>query len=435
VNLSSSLRQRSADARPIGIGLIGAGKFGTMFLAQVQKTPGLRLVGIADILPEKIQGALDKVHWTDDIPLKTSEVELLVKTAGVEVVVEATGDPIAGAKHALACFEAKRHLVMVNVECDALVGPILARRAQKAGVIYSLAYGDQPALICELVDWAETCGFEVVCAGKGTKYLPSYHFSTPDSVWQHYGLDAEQVKAGDFNPRMFNSFIDGTKSAIEMAAVANATGLKPPSAGLGFPPCGIDDISAKLIPDKAGGILEFPGTVEVVSSLRRDETPVVNDLRWGIYVTFSASGDYSRRCFKEYGLKTDLTGEFASLYRPFHLIGMELGISVASVALRGEPTGIPKSFLADVVAIAKRDLHAGDILDGEGGYTIYGQLTSAELAISEGALPIGLASGLRLTQRVHQGSIVRWTNVEAPDTSLALELRHEMEKSFLGGYI
>jgi predicted homoserine dehydrogenase-like protein len=146
----------------------------------------------------------------------------LISRNDVDIVIEATGDPIAGIAHALAAFGAGKHIIMVNVEADALAGPALANAASEAGVIYSLAYEDQPALICEMVDWARASGFLIVAAGKGTKYLPAYHDVTPDLVWQHYGLPQEQADSGGMNPRLFNSFLDGTKSAIEMAAVANA---------------------------------------------------------------------------------------------------------------------------------------------------------------------------------------------------------------------
>ncbi len=163
----------------------------------------------------------------------------------VDVVIEATGNPAAGIAHALAAIEAKKHIVMVNVEADALAGPLLARKAREAGVIYSMAYGDQPALIAEMVDWARSAGFAVAAAGKGTKYLPAYHTVTPDGVWEHYGLTAEEAKRAGMNSQMFNSFLDGTKSAIEMAAVANACELDVPHDGLSFPPCGADELAAR----------------------------------------------------------------------------------------------------------------------------------------------------------------------------------------------
>ena len=214
--------------------------------------------------------------------------------------------------------------------------------AAQAGIVYSLAYGDQPALICELVDWARAAGFEVIAAGKGTKYLPAYHESTPDTVWGHYGFTPEMVAQGDFNAQMFNSFLDGTKSAIEMAAVANATGLTPSPRGLNFPPCSIDELPHVLRPRSAGGVLHHAGQVEVISSLDREGREVPRNLRWGVYVTFAANSDYVRRCFREYGLVTDDSGTFAGMYRPYHLIGLELGISVAAVGLRREPTGRPR---------------------------------------------------------------------------------------------
>ena len=206
-------------------------------------------------------------------------------------------------------------------------------------MVYSLAYGDQPALTAEMVDWARATGFHVVAAGKGTKYLPAYHDVTPDNVWQHYGLTAGEAQSAGMNPQMFNSFLDGTKSAIEMAAIANATGLDVPSDGLLFPPCGVDDLPHVMRPREQGGVLEKSGVVEVVSSLERDGRPVFRDLRWGVYVVLEAPNDYAADCFKQYGLKTDASGRYAAMYKPYHLIGLELNISVLSAALRREPTG------------------------------------------------------------------------------------------------
>ena len=354
----------------------------------------------------------------------------MIAAGGLEVVVDATGDPAAGIRHALACCEAGRHIVMVNVEADVLAGPLLARRAREAGVVYSLAYGDQPALIVELVDWARASGFEVVCAGKGTKYLPEYHFSTPETVWPYYGVTVEQAADAGMNPKMFNSFLDGTKSAIEMAAVANATGLKPPAEGLKFPPCGTESLAEVLKPASDGGVLDQKGTVEVVSSLHRDGSEVDRDLRWGVYVTFEAPTDYAARCFSEYGLATDQSGRYAALYRPYHLIGLELGISVATAAVRGEPTGTPRKFAADVVAVAKRDLAAAEILDGEGGSTVWGKLKPASDSLEEGGLPIGLAHGVKLARSVSRGKTVRWEDVEIDESTNAVKIRRAMEQEF-----
>jgi predicted homoserine dehydrogenase-like protein len=330
----------------------------------------------------------------------------------------------------LACCEQGKHIVMVNVEADALAGPALAARAKSAGIVYSLAYGDQPALICELVDWARTAGFTVVAAGKGTKYLPAYHASTPRTVWGHYGFTDEMVAKGDFNAQMFNSFLDGTKSGIEMAAVANATGLTPAPEGLAFPPCGVDDLPRVLRPRDIGGSLHHAGQVEVISSLERDGRPVFRDLRWGVYVTFAAEHEYVRRCFHEYGIVTDSTGEYAAMYKPSHLIGLELGISVASVAVRKEPTGAATGWRGDCVATAKRNLRAGEMLDGEGGYTVWGKLMSARDSAARKALPIGLAHKLKLRRDLAEGATVSWDDVEYDAASQAVSIRREMEKDF-----
>jgi predicted homoserine dehydrogenase-like protein len=347
----------------------------------------------------------------------------------VEVIVEATGHPGAGIRHALAAIEAGKHLVMVNVEADVLAGPVLAARARQAGLVYSLAYGDQPALVCELVDTVRTAGFAVVAAGKGTKYLPAYHASTPATVWRHYGLSEQDARAGGMNPQMFNSFLDGTKSGIEMAAIANATGLAAPPDGLAFPPCGADDLPHVLRPAAEGGVLAAKGMVEVVSSLERDGRPVHRDLRWGVYVVFEGESDYVRRCFAEYGVATDPSGRYAALYRPYHLIGLELGVSIASAALRGEPTGAPEAWRGDVAATAKRDLAAGEMLDGEGGATVWGKCIPAARAAAEGTLPIGLAHGVRLTRAVGAGEMLRWSDVAFDATDEAVRLRRAMEEA------
>jgi predicted homoserine dehydrogenase-like protein len=432
MSLYRLLQQRAAAGRPVRIGLIGAGKFGSMFLNQVPTMPGVEVAVIADLDPERARTACQNVGWDAARIARTAFVASgagACAEPGVEVVVEATGSPPAGIAHARAAIAAGKHIVMVNVEADVLAGPLLAEEARARGVVYTLAYGDQPALTCELVDWARACGFEVVAAGKGTKYLPAYHAVTPDDVWQHYGLTSDEARRGGMNPQMFNSFLDGTKSGIEMAAIANACGLAVPHDGLGFPPCGVDDLPQILRSTTAGGVLQRDGMVEVVSSLERDGRPVFRDLRWGVYVVLKAPNDYARACFKEYGLKTDPSGWYAAMYKPYHLIGLELGMSVLSAALRGEPTGQACGFRGDVVAVAKRALRAGETLDGEGGYTVWGKLVPAERSLAEGALPIGLAHKVALLRDVAVGEIVRWADVTVPD-SAAVGVRRDMERRF-----
>jgi predicted homoserine dehydrogenase-like protein len=432
MNLFPLLNTRRAAGKPVRVALIGAGKFGSMFLAQVPHVPGLEVSVIVDLDPQRAREACRTVGWDSALIEATTFTADGAKATSdqIEVVVEATGNPAAGIRHARAAIAAGKHIVMVNVEADVLAGPLLADEARKAGVVYSLAYGDQPALTAEMVDWARATGFRVVCAGKGTKFLPAYHDVTPDDVWQHYGLTRSEAQSAGMNPQMFNSFLDGTKSAVEMAAIANATGLDVPRNGLQFPPCGVDDLPHLLRPRAQGGLLEKAGMVEVVSSQERDGRPVFRDLRWGVYVVLEAPNDYAADCFRQYGLKTDDSGRYAAMYKPYHLIGLELNISVLSAALRKEPTGQPASFRGDVASVAKRALRKGEMLDGEGGYTVWGMLMPAEASLKAGALPIGLAHNVKLKNDIAYGAVVRWSDVEFDAENDTVKTRKAMEAAF-----
>lgn len=435
MNLTTLLAARLKEGAPVRVGLIGAGKFGSMFLSQVPSIPGLEVSIIADSERGRAKSACRVAGWSEDRIAATRFTPDGIRACAdedVEVVIEATGNSAAGIEHALAAIEAGKHIVMVNVEADVLAGPFLARKARAAGVVYSMAYGDQPALIAEMVDWARASGFKVVAAGKGTKFLPSYHAVTPDHVWEHYGLTAAEAARAGMNPQMFNSFLDGTKSAIEMAAVANACDLVVPSDGLSFPPCGSEHLAHVLRPKSVGGVLDAEGMVEAVSSLERDGRPVHRDLRWGVYVVVKAPNDYTAACFKQYGLTTDSTGRYAAVYKPFHLIGLELPISVLSAALRSEPTGSSKDWRGDAVACAKRALKAGEMLDGEGGYTVYGKLLPAARSFAENALPIGLTHRVRLLRDIPEGAIVTKTDVDLDESALVVRVRREMEMQAFG---
>src|SRR6266853_6313916 len=444
MNLYARLCARAAQGRPLRLGLIGAGKFGSMYLAQVPKTPGVHLVGIADLAPANARANLARVGWEAERSAAASlEAALrsgtthvsddwpaLVAHPQIDIIVEATGNPMAAVEHALAAFQHGKHVVMVTVEADAYCGPLLARCAQEVGVVYSLAYGDQPALICDLVDWARTAGFSVVAAGRGHKWLPHYAQSTPETVWGYYGLTPEQAQVGGLNPKMFNSFLDGSKPAIESTAVCNATGLTPAPEGLAYPPASIEDLPLVMRPREEGGQLHHKGQVEVVSSLERDGRAIPYDIRFGVWVVFEGDSDYIRRCFMEYGVRTDPSGRYAAMYKRWHMIGLEVGISVASVGLRGEPTGCATGFRADAVASAKRDLRAGEILDGEGGYMVVGRLMPAADSLELGGLPLGLANQLKLVNPVKAGQPVRWVDVAYDAGAEAVRVRREMESMF-----
>jgi predicted homoserine dehydrogenase-like protein len=444
VNLAAMLRDRAAQNRPVTVGLIGAGKFGTMFLSQARLTTGMHVVAVADLNIARARAQLAMASWPseqyaardyDDAlnsgrTLLTEDAEAMIRHPAIEVIVEATGDPKTGIRLCLMAIANGKHIVMVNVEADATAGPLLARRAKEAGVVYSLAWGDQPAMICEQVDWARTCGFNVVAAGKGTRYHPTYHQSTPDTVWDILDKYLKIDDRKSINPKMFNSFVDGTKSGIEMTAVCNATGLHAQPEGLSFPPATRFEHADVCKPKADGGVLEFSGVTEVTSSVYRDGSDVPHNLVMGVYVVFESDSPYSRQCIREYNLLPDRTGKYAALYRPTHMIGLELGVSVASAALRKEATGAPICFNSDVVATAKRDLKAGEMLDGEGGFCVWGKQTPAETSLKEGYLPLGLAHNVKLVRDIAAGARVKWSDVAYDPNDSAVKFRREMEAAF-----
>ncbi len=444
MSLHRKLQELAANHQSIKVGLIGAGKFGSMYLSQIPNTPGVHLVGIADLSPVNAKKNLARVGWRDeqsnasslDEAIKTGQThisdnwEALVSHPAIDVIVECTGHPIAAVDHCLLAFKNGKHVVNVTVEADAFCGPLLALKAAEAGVVYSLAFGDQPALICDLVDWAITCGFPVVAAGRGHKWLPHFCESTPEAVWGNYGLTPEQAERGGLNPKMFNSFLDGSKPSIESTAVANATGLDVPSNGLLYPPASVEDIPYVTRPINEGGVLEKKGMVEVISSLEANGRKIPYDIRMGVWVTVEAETDYIKNCFEEYNAHTDPSGRYFTLYKRWHLIGLEVGMSVASVALRQEATGVAHCWNADVVATAKRDLKPGEILDGEGGYTVWGKLLPAQKSLAMGGLPLGLAHDIKVIRPVQKGQSLCWDDVVVDTSTHAYKIRQELELKF-----
>ena len=446
MNLSTLLRARAEGGRPVRAALIGAGKFGSMILSQAARIPGLHMAAIVDLSVSNAQASCERVGWPkesyqaksaadairDGTTFITDDVLAMLRCEEIECVIEATGHPIAGTRHALACIEYGKHIVMVNVEADVMVGPILAEKARKRGLIYSMAYGDQPALICEMVDWVRACGFDLVAAGKGMNFEPRYRYSTPDTVWGLFGWSEEVVTKDKLNPRLYNSFTDGTKAAIEMAAVANATGLDCPDEGLAFPPAGVHDLARVFRPVKDGGRLAREGLVDIAASQEPDGREVFNNIRYGVFVTFKAHSEYARSCFKQYGLLTDPSGWYASLWRPFHLIGLEASISVLSVVLRGEATGSSLAFRGDAVATAKKDMQPGEVLDGEGGYAVWANALPADRSRALRGLPMGLAHYVKLKRSVARDQPISYDDVDLTENTDVVRLRQEMEDRFTG---
>ena len=431
--LEKKINELIDNKKTVNVTIIGAGKFGSMFLSQAPYTKGLNVFTICDLNIDKAKKACREVGWGEDQinnVIFTEDFEKAINDDEVDVVVEATGHPSSGIKHARTCFKYGKHVIMVNVEADVLAGPSLSAEANSAEVVFSMAYGDQPSLTLEIIEWARASGFKVTAAGKGTKYMPEYHYSTPKTVWDHYGLTSDEAEKAGMNSKMFNSFLDGTKSSLEMSAIANASGLNVPNNGLLFPPCGMDDLASLLKEKNKGGILEKNEQVEVVSSIERDGRPVFKDLRWGVYAVLQAPNEYAASCFKQYGMNTDQSGEFSAMYKPFHLIGMELNTSIFSAALLKLPTGQTKYFKGDVVSVSKKNLKKGEKLDGEGGFTVWGKLIPASTSLNLKALPIGLANDMFLKKDIDKDKIITWNDVEFDSNDEIISYRHQMENKF-----
>lgn len=454
MNVYNLLKQREASDRPIKIGIIGAGIYGSMFLSQLRFIPGMQLVGIAELDVAKAKDKCIRAGWsetaisigksTDDINegsrnkkiVLINDSEKLIQ-ADLDIIVEITGITEVGAYNAWYALEAGKHVITVTVEADALLGKSLKQLADSKGLVYSLGYGDEPAVLCEQIEWARTAGFEVICGGKCVPYSPEKHYSTPETVRKEYGLlqglTEEQIAADGYNMQMYNSFNDGSKEAIEMCSVANACDLIPQASGLKHPPIEYDDFPSVLKPKSEGGILDHSGTIEVPSQLKRDGTPLKRCLHFGTYLVFKGRSDFVRHHLSGFSreahrLVTDPSCQYAMIYRPTHIIGLELGISVASVGLLGIPTGSPSSFVADVASVAKKDLKPGDFLDGEGGYAAFGRLVSAEQSLKGGYLPMGLSNNAKVIRAVAKDSIITYDDVVLDENSFLYQLRKKIEK-------
>jgi homoserine dehydrogenase len=400
---------------PIRIAFIGCGKFVSMFLAQYNHLDKIQIDSIVDLNIEQAKrncsnSGLDETTISE-INFSKSLDEILDRN--IEIFIEATGNPIVGTVHAVNIIKNKKHVILVNVEADITCGKYLSDIAKENEVICSMAYGDQPSLIIEQIEWARLNGFSVVCAGKGTKYHPTFEYSTPDTVWGHYGLSKERAeKESGMNPKMFNSFLCGDKSAIEMCAVSNAADLKCPSNGLTFPPIGVYDIAKKLIPKQKGGLIDFDGQVEVISSIDLNKNDIPNDLRWGVYIVIKAKNEYVKNCFKDYGMVTDSSGNYSAIWRPYHYIGLELAQSIYSIALDNRATGFTKNYNADVASYAKKDLKVGEKLDGEGGFCARGKLITSQKSKDEKILPLGLTDNAILKKNINKDQVIRLDDVE-----------------------
>ena len=380
-----------------------------MFLAQYNQLNKVKIDSIIELDLDKAKKNCSNSGLSEQKINEINFTSSLENTFNrdIDIYIEATGNPIVGTVHAVKIIKNKKHLILVNVEADVTCGKYLSDLAKENGVICSMAYGDQPSLILEQIEWSRLNGFEVVCAGKGTKYHPDFEYSTPETVWGYYGLSKERAeKESGMNPKMFNSFLCGDKSAIEMCAVSNAANLKCPENGLTFPPVGVYDIAKKLIPKNKGGLIDFEGQVEVISSIDREKKDIPNDLRWGVYIVIKAGNQYVKNCFKDYGMVTDDSGDYSAIWRPYHYIGLELAQSIYSIALDNRATGYTKNYNAEVASVAKKDLKKGEKLDGEGGFCARGKLGTSQTSKKENLLPLGLTDHALVNKDIAKDQVI-----------------------------
>lgn len=454
IEMSSVMRHRLTDlensGNPIKVGVIGAGFFGCSTIGQVSRIPGITISMITDIYEDKatrgfvrfarrktqeiikVNDADTANHYIEkNIPVITENSEALIES-NVDVILESTGVPEVAAKHAFDAIESRKSIVMATVEAECVVGPLLSKMAKEKGVVYSQAYGDQPALICELYDWAVSSGFKVVAAGEGTAARLEWRHATPDDALQRFGFTQEEIGRLRMNPKMYNTFLDTTKCAVEMVAVCNATGLKPDVRGMHFPLGSVRNVPKLLSLKKDGGILENEGIVDVITRVRADGKRIRNDIRWGVFVVVTSDSRDVRGLFRTYEAPRGGRGKNALVYRPYHWAGLEASISLIRAALCHEPTGapLPSKPSAEVLTASKKQLNPGDILDGGGGYAAYGLAEKAETARTENLLPLGLAESIRVVKKVPPDYVIRYDDVELNEESFLLKLRRIQDKTF-----
>ena len=444
--LSALLAEREKKGKPIKVGIIGTGKFGGGLVTQIARMKGMTVSAIADIKPENARYAYAAAYG--DVAVGSADSQqalegaihagrfavvedglLVAEAEGLDVVVEATGLTDVGAKMASATIAAGNHLVMVNVETDVTIGALLRRKADRAGVVYSLVDGDQPGVTMNIIEWAWSLGFEIVAAGRGTELFASDPAGTPDSVPERYGFDEETLQRRTINLKMYNSFRDGTKAQVEATAIANMAGLVPDVRGMHEPSCNLADIPQRCSLVEEGGLLSQHGVIELANSVAADgETMLDDPLKMGVFAVIRAEHPFIREDLTNYNCHPGGDGKNFLLYRPYHLVAVEAPITIARAALYGMPTGAPRPTpSADVIAVAKRDLQAGEVLDGGGGYTVLGQSEKATVARDEGLLPLGLAQGAVLQVDVAQGAAIGYDMVALMEDSLVAELRREQD--------
>lgn len=418
--IDSKLIKLQKAGTPIRVGLIGAGQMGTDIIAQVECMVGMEIDVVVDIKTEtavnayKVAGYKGEVVETEELAtaeaavaagkkVASSNYKLAVSLSTVQVVIDATGSPEMGARISLDCINNKKHIVMMNVECDVTVGPILRQMAENADVVYSLTAGDEPGSTVEVIRFARALGFKVIAAGKG-KNNPLDIYATPDQ-WE------EKARARNMNARMLVEFVDGSKTMVEMAAVSNATGLVPDIRGMHGPKCNIKELTKYFCIKDQGGILEKEGVVDYG----------IGDINPGVFVIVTT--DHPRLI--EGLVQRDMgNGPNYLLLRPYHLCSIETPITAAQAVIYGESTAHPmKKLTSECITIAKKDLKAGQILDGIGEYCYRASIDLAETARAGNMLPVGLAKGAILQCDIKKDEVITYNMVSLNNDSVLLQLR------------
>ncbi len=443
--IGAVLRRRESEGRPIKVAVVGAGRFGTSVIAGVSQMPGVVVAAIADRNPTNLAAAWEAYGAPADEIANAATLGPAVDAIAdgwpvaladaapapdlpVDVLVEATGVPEVSARICRAALEAGRHVVNVTVESEVAVGAQLARIAREQGVVYSLADGDQPGVVNRLVDWARALGMDVIAAGRGTRRYPADRAGIPDGAFARYGYSDELVAHRRLSPQMYNSFRDGTKSQTEMCAVANVTGLIPDRPGMHEPSAGIPDLADLFRLESQGGLLAREGIVDLANAIGPDgESEVDRDIETGVFAVVRSNHPLIAEDMGFYGLSVAADGHAAAIYRPYHLCGVETPLSIAEAALFGHATGTPlEEPVADIAAIAKRDLPAGTTLDGSGGATVSGYVVEWADARERSLLPLALAAGVRLAHAVPGGGAITYADLEPLPATTIGELRQLM---------
>lgn len=442
----NQLTRMAADPAPIGV--VGVGRMGRGVVDQVATMKGLRVMALADVDQRRAVAGFTENGWdpaavcaTDDLGTAQDALRegravatadpLLIPDLDLRAVVESTGVPEVGAQVADLAIARGRHTVLLNVEADIVVGPILAERARRNGVVYTLAAGDQPGAIFEMVDWARSLGFEVVCAGRGTVLFPDDHHATPETY-------AEIAQRNRMNPKMYNEFRDGTKSQLEMVAVSNVLKLPPARRGMHEPFCKWQDLGRVFALQADGGLLDTAGVVDMANAVDASGEYVHEDKVFpGVFVVVTSEHPGVRSSMSAlfepgFGGTAQQWGPNWGLFRPYHLACVEVPMSVARAVVDGLPTGdLRGGMVAELVAVAKKDLVPGDELDGGGGYTVYGLAERYQVAKGERLLPFGFAyEGTRVKRPVARDHALTLDDVEVDTSSYLWRLREEQVAMF-----